>query len=86
MRSYKQLLKKARQDDNNMPKKIPIEKEEGINKVFRFMTPEEQNTYLMYSMCGMHDYRNNVILMGSAALERMENYEKEMIAKYDNGQ
>jgi hypothetical protein len=59
---------------------------EGIDKVFRFMTEEEKCILCGYFMCGMHDYRQNTILMGASAYERMEDYKKEMIAKYSKNE
>ena len=44
------------------------------------MTSEEQSTYIKNCFCGM--VQGNIILMGSEALFRYDNFRKKMIAKY----
>lgn len=61
-------------------------REQKLNKIFKKMTPEEQMEYACRKLRGGMIYQPNgdvMILMGSAALKRLTEYEDEMIAKYE---
>ena len=60
-------------------------RKEKLNKIFKKMTPEEQMELAVRGLSGAMIYQPNgdvMILMGSAALKRLTEYEDEMITKY----
>lgn len=78
MRSYKQLLKKIKVVPPTINKEV-----KGIDRVFPLMSDKEKEILVCYSMRGSYNKSNNTMTMGGDAFERIEDYEKEMIAKYD---
>lgn len=52
--------------------------------VYPKMSTEEREEYFMYSMCGMWDRANNIVMMGSDAYTRAMFYQQEMINKYSS--
>jgi sugar (pentulose or hexulose) kinase len=53
-----------------------------FSRIFPKMTPKEQDMYLTYCFAGQWIMSENMILMGSDAIERLENFQQEMVDKY----
>lgn len=56
----------------------------AFDKIYSKMTKEEQYENLQNSLCGMHCMQGgkHTILMGSDAMDRYLNFQKQMIEKY----
>lgn len=63
---------------NNMFKRMNT----TIDDVFPLMERDEQMKLTMLSLSGQIDYRNQIVCMGSDAMNRLNQFEQKMIDKY----
>lgn len=84
MNRLKQKQKLNRRKFKSSVKSVLQQQMSAFDRIFSKMTKEEQEQDLCNSMCGMHVKQdgNTTILMGSDAMDRYLNFQKQMIEKY----
>ena len=84
MNRLKRKQKINRRKFESSVKSVLQQQMSDFDKIFSKMTKEEQEQDLCNSMCGMHVRQdsNTTILMGSDAMDRYLNFQKQMIEKY----